>query len=526
MNSDRNLNPNSGNEHTITGTPPAARDEGSMLIIALVLMVVSALLILPMMDYASAIGRSGRVLQSKSVRVEAVKGGLRTSLADPIGLYKTCGYTDPQNPGAGLNRAVNLAPLTLGDVTVSSTCYLMDLGYSSTGPSAGRYAVAHVQTGSVTPAGMAAAEKVYPRSGQTPPNAWLSDTSTTPLTDKIWLPYLPAHGLNKRSVAGYSMPAGFPACKVYFPGTYLDDLVITGSTPVFFTSGIYYFEKQVRISGDAKVVVGGGAIDGCASDQEAAFYATGAPANHNISGLGTTFVFGLNGRLVIDTLTPGTETSVQFNQRYVAPNDVSTASSAGVSILTVNGQLTGSVAGALDLPGLLYVPLSMVGGTTPSAALAQEYKPSLLVPAALPPPPPSTTTTVGATTTTTISATTTTAAPAAVQTAVLEVNLTNAQKVTIDIPGYVSMPQGLLRVTTAGGAEANKTINIAGGVLASSIEVGGTPPAKWKLGLSNPVVQQTFKIVTQSNGSPRVVSTAIVQVNQNGAYAINSWAVQ
>ena len=39
---------------------------------------------------------------------------------------------------------------------------------------------------------------------------------------------------------------------VYFPGTYQDDLIISGSTPVYFASGIYYFEKKVEITGNAK----------------------------------------------------------------------------------------------------------------------------------------------------------------------------------------------------------------------------------------------------------------------------------
>ena len=47
------------------------------------------------------------------------------------------------------------------------------------------------------------------------------------------------------------------------------------------------------------------------------------------------------------------------------------------------------------------------------------------------------------------------------------------------------------------------------------------------IGLDNPVVQRTFRIVTETvNGFPHVISSAIVQVNQGGAWAINSWEVQ
>ena len=39
---------------------------------------------------------------------------------------------------------------------------------------------------------------------------------------KIWLPNLPSRALNLRSNAGHLMPTGYPACRVYFPGTYTD----------------------------------------------------------------------------------------------------------------------------------------------------------------------------------------------------------------------------------------------------------------------------------------------------------------
>ena len=65
------------------------------------------------------------------------------------------------------------------------------------------------------------------------------------------------------------MPAGYPNCQVYFPGTYLDPITIESSTPVFFTSGIYYFEQQIRMSADAQVVIGGGAEDEFNDDADA-----------------------------------------------------------------------------------------------------------------------------------------------------------------------------------------------------------------------------------------------------------------
>jgi hypothetical protein len=484
----------------VTVDSPAAevegqpRDRGAMLIVSLVVITITAFIVVPAISYAVSVSRAGTVVHQKAIRVEAAKAGLRTALADPSALYRKCGYTDPANPGAGLNNPVQLAPLTLGGIPVSTTCYLLDYAYSNQGPSAGRYGVAHVLVGSTTPPGLAAAEKVYPLSGQAPPEGWVAATATRPATDTIWLPYLPAHGLNRRSAAGYSMPPEFPACKVFFPGTYVDDVVITGSTPVFFTSGIYYFEKSVRISGSADVVVGGGATTGCTTDQEAAFYAVGAPNTHNISGLGATFVFGAEGRLQVDTLTAGSGASVRFNLRYVAPTDQSTAPSAGVSIVTVNGTASGTGIVDLDVPGSLHVPASLVGSSPPTSAALQEYRPSTLV------------------------------APLA--TPVVSVQLTNAQPTTVLIPGYIAAPQGLVKVSTDPGAEANKKIEIAGGILSAALDVVGSPPSGWTFGLDDPVVQQTFRIVSRTSASPVVTSVAVVQINQNGAYAVNTWLVQ
>ncbi len=52
------------------------------MILVLVLMVIGALIVLPLMDYAMAVGRTNTVLSSKTAGTEAVKGGLRIALAD------------------------------------------------------------------------------------------------------------------------------------------------------------------------------------------------------------------------------------------------------------------------------------------------------------------------------------------------------------------------------------------------------------------------------------------------------------
>ncbi|CAB4536862.1 MAG: hypothetical protein F2534_00250 [Actinobacteria bacterium] len=623
------------------------RDEGSALVLALAMIVVCGLMVLPILEYAQAVSSQSRVLQVKTTRIEAVKGGLRTALADPVSLYKVC-------DAAGLTVPRDLASPGL-TTAVSTRCWKMDSTHAED-PDTLRYGVGTTRVGALPPGGTIGSP--MPSSGGAPANQWRSDTTPRPADDRMWLPLLPSRSNSLRSPIGFSMPAGYPPCTVYFPGTYQDPVVITGSTPVFFTSGVYYFERDVRFSGSANVVIGGGGNEGCTNDQEAAFYAVGAPTVHNISGLGTTFVFGREGRLVVDTTTAGTGPSVVFNQRYVGPADVTSASSAGVSIMTVNGELSGSTLVDLERADTLSVPAGQIATDPPSPATAEGYRPSTLVPGAItgtqgryvrvqlasttdplnlaevrvnglsssnvpgelaqgkpatqsttegpavaaravdgntsglgadgslsstgeadePNPwwqveigPSSTvhevvlhnrtdpccaarlqnftvfvsqtdmtgrtyadlladpaiikvTQAAAAGPVTTIPFTTSTAA---VPAPVVEVNLTTAVPVRLAIPGHVSVPQGRVVVTTAPGTDAGKDVSIGGGVLASSIEVSPVRPATFELGLVNPIVMHTLKIVTSTTGgTPVVTSTAIVQVKENGAYAVNSWSTQ
>ncbi len=69
--------------------------------------------------------------------------------------------------------------------------------------------------------------------------------------------------------------------------------------------------------------------------------------------------------------------------------------------------------------------------------------------------------------------------------------------------------------------------SINGGVLAASFDVVDSRPAPVPIGLENTIAQGTFKIVSETtSGSPHMVSSAIVQVNQGGGYAVNTWEVQ
>ena len=101
-------------------------------------------------------------------------------------------------------------------------------------------------------------------------------------------------------------------------------------------------------------------FEGCSDDLDSVSYADySAPFNHNQSGAGATFVFGGAGRLVVDNVVPSTTStgpSLTFNKRLVSETETGVASSEGVSIMSVNGALSGPTTIVdLNLPQI-FVP--------------------------------------------------------------------------------------------------------------------------------------------------------------------------
>ena len=510
------------------------------MILALVVMLVGTLMVLPMMDYTMGVLRANRSSSAKLARVEVVEGGLRATLYDPLKLYQACA----ENGGGGATLEVPLA--VPPGLNIESVCTTVGHSLQDV-PDEQRFALTTTQVGSnanIPPPYVAAPSepefdgtisavwctsmnpgpgggkvpcgKPYLANGDLNPQRWLTDASTTSGSGKIFTPYLPPVANAFAYAGGYNMIEG--PCKVYFPGRYVDDVVITGSTPVYFASGIYYFEKTVRISGDATVVVGAGSTPGCVeSDAVAVADAINVPFDAYSNGVGGTWVFGQNGRLVIDTATASTGTGVNltFNRRLVASTDPAAVMNE-VSIMSVNGVVAGSATIDLvrdldsDLDGdiELQVPATQVYGTTPADALTHQYRASNLISTAGPP----------------VSCALSASVPGC---PIIDINLSTAAKVIVKIPGYVSVPQGMLSLTVADGANVNKKISFGGGILAAQVAVSAVVPDYLQLGLLNPVVQLTFKIVTRTtSGSPNMTATALVQVNETGGYAINSWVVQ
>jgi len=469
-----------------TRTSRASRDEGSALVIAMAFVLIGALMVTPMLQYAIMVTRSGTTQKIKLERAEAVKGAFRTAMVDPSKLYEACS-------NSGLHNEVVLAGPQL-DVGVVTECTTLKASLELD-DSTLRVAMATTYLASSAPVGTVGS--VYP--GNPDVTAWVGDTSATSVGDKILLPPLAAHSLTNPSSVGYAMPAWVGSCRVFFPGRYRDPVTITSSEPVFFASGIYYFDQAVTISGSANVVVGGGTVPGCTNDQEAAFEALGAPNNHNITGYGATWIFGGAGRLVFTDSVAGTGASLKFNSRLVAETDIASLPSRGVSILSVNGiDGGGGTALNFNIPGQIFVPASTNAAGAAVQATADGYVPSTLRPNGLGTPIP----------------------------AIIDVNLTTTRPATLWIPGYIGVPQGYINLAVAPGMSASKDVQMVGGVLAGWWAQTPDQPATLQLGIINRVVQKTFKIVSRTTaGSPQVVSTAIVQINDYGEYVVNAWEI-
>ncbi|MBI4932312.1 MAG: hypothetical protein HY828_00425 [Actinobacteria bacterium] len=473
--------------------PEAGRDEGMAMVMCMVFIIIGMMVISPLLGYAATVLHSSRTQTLKTDRAEAARGALRLAMADPKALYDTCSPS-------GLTTSVTLlksseldVPITTKCTTVKSAAELNDTDL--------RIAMTLTQVGAVAPVGTVGS--VYAGSGQADTLAWSAGATTASTGGQVWLPQLAAHALNHPANAGYMMPAWAGSCRVFFPGTYNAAVTINDSVPTFFTSGIYYFEDAVTFGSDAAVVIGEGATEGCTDDQDAAYNAINAPLNHNISGLGATFVFGKTGRLVVtDTGAAGAGPSVVFNSRLVDPTDVGSAASKNVSIISVNGVYSSPSTNLdLDLPGQLHVPKSMLlAGATPVDAATGEYVPSTLVPTVL---------------------------PALPENPIIDIQFAAGSGGKVFVPGYISVPQGRINIAVAPGMGANKSVELVGGVLAATFTQTVDQPAITSLGMINRIVQKTFKLVaTTDQSTPRVSSVAVVQINDYGEFAINSWVTE
>jgi hypothetical protein len=519
-----------------------AQDEGAVLVMVLAMVVVGSMFILPVLSYTQTVLRQNKIVENKTTRSEAVRGGLRVALLDPTSLYATCS-------GAGITqyafKELAAPPPAPGLPTMTNKCFkvsdqLQDLpdqqraaltttqvGSNTLIPPSDPPDVAHPELAGTMPAAWCTSKlqdppvpcgRPYIGNGSAVTNAWVADATTTSEDDKVFLPKLPIGHKEVQPATGYQMPATEDPCQVFFPGIYNDNVTISGPKPTYFVSGIYYFTKTLRITASANVVVGVGAEEGCvAADNVAALEAEQAPGVKapikkvsGGSGVGGTFVFGQLGRLVIEDNGTGALSFVM--NRRVEESGTPEAELNDVSIMTVNGVTAGPVTSPLDVPGQMFVPAS-VALSSSSEPAAHGYSASTLVPPPVAAPPASL-------------ASCSAIALATPGCPTIDFNFATTRNVKVNIPGYVSVPQGAVSLITAPTASTGKWVSFGGGILTAQLSTSATVPAYLQAGILNPVLQKTFKIVTTTtSGSPTVQSTALVQVNATGGYAINSMVV-
>jgi hypothetical protein len=128
--------------------------------------------------------------------------------------------------------------------------------------------------------------------------------------------------------------------------------------------------------------------------------------------------------------------------------------------------------------------------------------------------------------------------PPALNTAsIVELDLAASSAASVRIPGYIAVPQGTVDIANPHG----HPVQAVGGIMAARMRVvdgrvtsaactTAPPPATpgvncISLGFESEAVQKRLRIVS-TNTSGGETSIAVVQVNENGAYAVNSWEVQ
>jgi hypothetical protein len=361
----------------LTGTnTPRRRDEGSALPLVLVMMVLGALVVIPMLTYTVTVLRANTVVVESNREREAAEANVRIALLDPLTLFAEC---DGGAVDVDLMVDTVIADPELTGTTrcerVSEVSALNALGFPTPN------GITATELGTAVPDALTGDRTATP-AGTPPVDWWFASARAAAESDTIWLPDLPTFpSAVARPATPYSMPATFD-CKVFLPGYYDQSLVLDpatlGTNRVYFASGVYYFERDVTVTGDIDVVAGYGVegFDGseCADDLQVSGNLISGPATYGIDGVGATFVFGDAGHLVVENAATGAGPKLRFNQRY---GDVD--GGGRISIMSVNGVNADLAEPQFVVDGVVAVPRSNVVHDDVTVAIGQNgqnYVPS------------------------------------------------------------------------------------------------------------------------------------------------------
>ncbi len=473
------------------------KDRGSVLPMVLVLSAVGAITVAALLSFAIALFKT----QPKLAERDDTFHSARSAMEMAIVLQRA------QGPDACFT---NTAPSTLAinSMTASVSC-------STAG---GYFGTAQNRLGVITTSPDAAT--AYTGAGTANAQGEVFVTGQDPADSRLWpdlvgpdpehngthhyptLPPVPAY------VRGTVNPASIGNCKLLFPGRYIEPVVLDDGR-YYLSSGVYYFEESVTITGGASVVAGQGRFEGCAGGDAIAAGHRAAPTNPTITGRGATFLLGNDARLVVDGAR------LTMNRRV---SDATTRGTDGVSIRTINfGTDPADPAGALmpTIPAdVVYVgPTYAADNSSCDASVSTEFCLQGVADHEI-------VLSVGATASRYTSSTLTSADSA------LSISQpAGAASNGVEIDGMILTPNAGLVV--ADDADAAHQVRILGSVVAATVELGAKPGADYVVGIVDQAIQQRFSMNVEVTSPSGVSATshAVVDVHLNGQYAINAWSV-
>jgi hypothetical protein len=523
------------------------RDQGAVLVLALVMLVIGGIISAGLLTYATGVLKAAPVVRTRTVGAEGVKSATRMAITlqrdyGPKGCFApsatwnlngadvavTCTTLQTYTSGSGRYGLILTSNISSDwNLNGNGTSPLKDLdgnvflnagrvdgktsdmlvrnaditlsSYTSASTPAARYSAGGPAVDCNDP-GLAAASafpsapsgltgESYTHTMTCTADPWWTRAGDNPSGTSWSYPKLAALPTFERP----GSQAALGACTLYYPGRYY------GSTPLvldggqhYFASGVYYFERPVIIKNGAQVVAGEGRYAGCAYDADAAFAPT-APRSHEITGKGATFLLGSSATISVENA------SLRMNRRV---STATTRGSEGVSIRSVSfGVATTDVEVPADVVQLAD------GATVP--AISHTIRPSATGPA--------------------IGFRASTLTPKS-SSPILDVKLGGAvgssNRVLLD--GYVFVPNAPVRVQ---GSTDQYELRLGGGLVAARLELGlNNLPAggvsAYTVGVLTEAIQRKVQLraTTAVNGKT-MSSTAVVEVHADRSYAINSWTI-
>ena len=94
--------------------------------------------------------------------------------------------------------------------------------------------------------------------------------------------------------------------------------------------------------------------------------------------------------------------------------------------------------------------------------------------------------------------------------------------VTVRVNGYVAVPMGRIRVDNPETDELDR-VEIVGGVIAGTYDLVDPNDDDTVIGFFNDIVLQRKVRIVSTAGN--ITSTAVVQINEDSTYRVNSWVV-